>query len=341
MRIASLLSSATEMLCALGLESSLVAVSHECDFPPTVADRPRLTRSRIAASASSQEIDRQVRDLMACGAPLYEIDTERLAACQPDLIVTQAQCDVCAVRYADVVAAVSSLPSLARTTVLALNPQSLTDVVCDLERLGQATGTVAAARQLQAAWQARITTVEQATADLTVASRPRVAMIEWLEPLMLSGNWVPEIVTLAGGRHELTTAGRHSPYVAWEKLVAYDPQAVVVIPCGFDLPRTLASSHVLKELPGWHDLSAVRAGRVHAVDGNAYFNRSGPRLIDSLEILAHLLHPDRVAEPAGLYGQRLWRRSRSHQGGSAPRFAHQMGQLRYDQWLHRQPHGVG
>jgi iron complex transport system substrate-binding protein len=308
MRIASLLSSATEMLCALGLESSLVAVSHECDFPPSVTTRPRVTRSRVAADASSQEIDRQVHDLMASGAPLYEIDTERLAACRPDLIVTQAQCDVCAVRYEDVLAAVASHASLVGTTVLALNPQSLADVISDLERLGDATGTSAAARRLQAAWQARIEAIERATADLVAATRPRVAMIEWLEPLMLSGNWVPEMVALAGGRHELTNAGRHSPYVAWQAVLDYDPQSIVVVPCGFDLTRTLSCWQILTTLPGWHELSAVRAGRLHAVDGNAYFNRSGPRLIDSLEILGHLLHPDRVSEPAARFGDLPWAR---------------------------------
>jgi len=306
MKIASLLSSGTEMLCALGLESSLVAISHECDFPPSVAALPRITRSRIAAMASSVEIDEQVRSLLSSGAPLYEIDTERLAACQPDLIVTQAQCDVCAVRYADVLAAVASRPSLARTEVLALNPQSLGDIVGDLERLGQATATVTTAQRLQTAWQARIAAVERATANLDATARPRVAMIEWLEPLMLSGNWVPEIVVLAGGRHDLTTAGRHSPYVEWEELLAYDPQAIVVVPCGFDLARTLACWKVLTVLPGWQELSAVRAGRVFAVDGNAYFNRPGVRLVDSLEILAHLLHRDRVGEPARFSGARPW-----------------------------------
>ncbi|HEX4144892.1 MAG TPA: cobalamin-binding protein [Pirellulales bacterium] len=308
MKIASLLSSAAEMLCALGLESSLVAISHECDFPPSVTARPRVTRSRIAATASSQEIDEQVRGLMASGAPLYEIDTDRLAACRPDLIVTQAQCDVCAVRYADVLAAVASRPALAGTQVLALNPQSLADVAADLVHLGQATGTVAAARRLQTQWRARIAAVEQAMADLDAAARPRVAMVEWLEPLMLSGNWVPEIVALAGGRHDLTTAGRHSPYVAWDALLAYDPQAIVVVPCGFALARTLSCWQVLTTLPGWRQLSAVQAGRVHAVDGNAYFNRPGMRLVESLEILAHLLHPDRVGEPAALQGERPWQR---------------------------------
>ncbi|HEY1784816.1 MAG TPA: ABC transporter substrate-binding protein, partial [Pirellulales bacterium] len=203
---------------------------------------------------------------------------------------------------------VASQPSLAAARVLALNPQSLTDVVSDLDRLGEATGTVETAQRLQTAWRARIAAVQRATADLNAAERPRVAMVEWLEPLMLSGNWVPEIVALAGGRHDLTAAGRHSPYVEWEELLDYDPQAIVVVPCGFDLARTLGCWQRLTELPGWQGLSAVRAGRVHAVDGNAYFNRPGARLIDSLEILAHLLHPDRVDEPAELHGARPWAR---------------------------------
>ena len=190
--------------------------------------------------------------------------------------------------------------------MLALNPQSL-------DRRHLPTLSAWATPRTPSPWpggckqrgKSRIAAVERATADLALAVRPRVAMIEWLEPLMLSGNWVPEIVALAGGRHELTTAGRHSPYVAWEEVLAYDPQVIVVVPCGFDLPRTLSCWQVLTALPGWQELSAVRAGRVHAVDGNAYFNRSGPRLIDSLEILAHLLHPDRVGEPAALHGDAL------------------------------------
>ncbi len=241
---------------------------------------------------------------MAAGAPLYEIDTDLLVASQPDLIVTQAQCDVCAVRYADVLATVAGQPSLARTSVLALNPQSLGDVIADLQRLGDATAATAAARRVQAAWQTRIAAVQGATADLSPSDRPRVALIEWTEPLMLSGNWVPEIVTMAGGRHELTMAGEHSPYVAWEKLFSYDPQVIVVVPCGFNLSRALACSKALTDSSGWRDLSAVRSGRVYAVDGNAYFNRSGPRLIDSLELLAHLMHPDRAGEPAAMIGAR-------------------------------------
>ncbi len=244
MKIASLLSSATEMLTALGLESSLVAISHECDYPPSVVGLPCATRSHILATASSAEIDRQVRSLMAEGAALYEIDTDLLATLDPDLIVTQAQCDVCAVRYADVLAAVASRPSLAGTTILALNPQSLTDVIEDIQRLGAATGTVAVAHQLQMAWLARIAAVRGATADVDPQARTRVAMVEWIEPLMLSGNWVPEIVALAGGRHDLTVAGQYSPYVKWDDLLAYDPEVIVIVPCGFDLRGPfLAGSH--------------------------------------------------------------------------------------------------
>ncbi|HTU24014.1 MAG TPA: cobalamin-binding protein [Pirellulales bacterium] len=308
MRIASLISSGTELVCELGLEESLVAVSHECDYPPSILGRPRVTRSRIASQASSREIDDQVRSLSASGDSLYEIDVEALVACRPDLIVTQAQCDVCAVRYADVLAAVADHPLLAKSNVLALNPQSLADVADDLDRLGEATGAPVAAERVQAAWRARLAQVEHALADLAASARPRVAMIEWLEPLMLSGNWVPEMVGLAGGRHDLTTPGEHSPYVAWDELLAYDPQAIIVVPCGFDLPRIVSDWKVLTAAPGWRGLSAVRAGRLFAVDGNALFNRPGPRLIDSVEVLAHLLHPQRVPDPAGQRGARLWAR---------------------------------
>ena len=296
MKIASLLSSATEMLSAwfgvvAGRNQPRMRLSAVGSW---AAAR---TRSHILATASSAEIDRQVRSLMAEGAALYEIDTDLLTTLDPDLIVTQAQCDVCAVRYADVLAAVASRPSLAGTTILALNPRSLADVMGDIQRLGAATGTVAVAHQLLTAWLARIAAVRGATADVDPQARTRVAMVEWIEPLMMSGNWVPEIVALAGGRHDLTVAGQYSPYVKWEDLLAYDPEVIVIVPCGFDLARTVSCWQSLAALAGWQKISAVRAGRIFAVDGNAYFNRPGIRLIDSLELLAHLVHPDRVAEP--------------------------------------------
>ncbi len=307
MRIASLISSATEILFSLALDENIVAVSHECDYPPRAADKPRVTRCHVDAAASSREIDRQVRALAEKSTALYELDIDRLSALRPDLIVTQAQCDVCAVRYADVLEAVASRPALAQARIIALNPQSLGDVLADVETLGIATGAALPAANLKTQLAARIETVRSATADVPADRRPRVALVEWLDPLMLSGNWVPEMVQLAGGRHDLTHSGRHSSYVSWHDLAAYDPQVMLVLPCGFDLDRTLREWRILKQQPGWAGLSAVQNGRVLAIDGNAYFNRSGPRLVDSLEILGHLVHPDRLAAPAHLIAERCWR----------------------------------
>ncbi len=300
MRIASLLSSSTEMLYALGLGDRVVAVSHECDSPAEVRSKPRVTRTTIAADAPSGQIDEQVRQLTQQGLPLYEIDVPLLAELRPDLIVTQAQCDVCAVRYADVLEAVRSTPALQLARVVALNPQSLEDVLADMLRLGEATGAVATAEACVQQFRQRVAAVERRTLPVTQEQRPRVACIEWIEPLMIAGNWMPQLIELAGGRQSLAEGGRHSGYVSWHDLRRFDPQVIVVGPCGFDLRRTLVEAPQLFHLEGWSTLSAVREGRVYAVDGNAYFNRSGPRLVDSLEILAHLIHPRLFAAPEWL-----------------------------------------
>jgi len=296
-RIASLLASATEMLYAMGLGDRVVAVSHECDWPPEVVGKPRVTRTAIDDSQSSRAIDEQVQTLAKQGAALYEVDEARLVEVRPDLIATQAQCDVCAVRYEDVVEAVSRHAALRDTAVFALNPMSLDDILTDIKRLGQACGAEQVAAKYRAGLIERRDRVARRAAEIPTEERPRAALIEWIEPLMLSGNWMPELVEMAGGRHGLTEPGAHSPYVNWQTLAEYDPQVIVIMPCGFALQRTIEESERLPEQPGWHELSAVRSGRVFAADGNAYFNRSGPRIVDSLEILAHLLHPRRFAPP--------------------------------------------
>jgi iron complex transport system substrate-binding protein len=297
-RIASLISSATEMLYALGLGDRVVAVSHECDYPAAVRTRPRATRTTIAPEASSGQIDEQVRRLIEQGRPLYEIDRALLTELRPDLIVTQAQCDVCAVRYADVLDAVRDTPELKHAQVVALNPQSLEDVLADLVRLGEAAGCPEAAAACVMQLRQRVAAVECRTLPLTPEQRPRVACIEWISPLMIAGNWMPQLIELAGGQQSLAQAGRHSGYISWNVVRQFDPQVIVVSPCGFDLPRTLAEIPPLSRLDGWNDLSAVREGRVFALDGNAYFNRSGPRLVDSLQLLAHALHPELFKPPA-------------------------------------------
>src|SRR5262245_42911132 len=214
-RIASLLASGTEILYALGLGDCVVAVSHECDYPLDAARKPRVTRTLVHAAGSSRQIDDQVRGMSAGGAALYEIDAAQLAALRPDLIVTQAQCDVCAVRYADVVSAVETMPELRGTQVVALNPQTYGDIFEDVRRVGQAAGCPAAAERLVAALKARVAAVGERTAKLPASQRPRVVGLEWLDPIMVAGNWMPEMIAMAGGACRLTEAGCHSPYVPW------------------------------------------------------------------------------------------------------------------------------
>ena len=308
-RIASLLASATEILYGLGLGDRVVAVSHECDFPAEVRDKPRATFTNIAVGAPSGQIDVEVRELLAAGSPLYEIDVAQLTALRPDLIVTQAQCDVCAVKYDDVLTVVRTTPALESTRVVALNPQCLDDVFEDIERVGQAVNRVAEARDYVARLRDRVEVVRARTAAIPRDQRPRVLCIEWLEPLMAAANWMPDLIDLAGGVQSLTTSGRHSTYSTWDALREFDPEVIVVMPCGFDLARTIEESRILADLPGWRDVTAVRRGRVYAVDGNAYFNRSGPRLVDSLEILARLVHPRLFGRSDSTIGEdSVWRR---------------------------------
>lgn len=210
------------------------------------------------------------------------------------MIITQAQCDVCAVRYDDVRQLVATTPALRDAHIVTLLPASLTEILADIVRVGEACGAVAQAAQFCRSLQDRIEHVRQA-----VQGRPRVraACIEWIEPLMLAANWTPELITIAGGDAGLVRAGEHSSYASWDELHQYDPEVLFISPCGFDLPRSLREARRLTELTGWSGLSAVRAGRVYVIDGNAYLNRSGPRIVDSLEIMAHALHPDVVATP--------------------------------------------
>ena len=240
LRIVSLISSATEMLYALGLGNQVVAVSHECDWPPEIAGKPRATISNIDTGRPSSEIDQQVKQKLAAGEPLYGIDADLIASLRPDLIVTQAQCDVCAVRLDDVRAMIATRPELQATKLVSLQPNRLGDIFQDLLRLGDATGQAAAAERFVAKLKARVDRVQQRVAgELQSQARRRVAIIEWTEPLMLAANWTPELVAIAGGDCPLTIAGEHSGYHAWPAVAAFDPEVIVVAPCGFDLPRSI------------------------------------------------------------------------------------------------------
>ena len=297
MRIASLVPSSTEMLFALGLGDQVVAVTHECDWPPEAASIPHLTRTVIPEGLSAAEIDRAVRETVGAGRPLYELDAERLAELDPELIVTQAVCDVCAVSYDDVVAVAATLPSKPR--VISLDPMTLAEVLDDMRRLGDAAGATAESQLLREQARRRIDAVTQAVAG---APRPRVAAIEWLDPAFIAGHWVPEMIRLAGGEDVLGTAGERSRTAEWEEIAAARPEVMVVMPCGYDAERSAVEAESFK-----HRLTAVGAQQTVAVDASAYFSRPGPRLVEGVELLGHILHSDRV--PAPSYAERVVVRS--------------------------------
>ncbi len=308
-RIVSLLSSATEIVCALGLERSLLAVSHECDFPPSIANKPRATVSHIDSSRPSEEIDFEVKRRIREGLPLYGVDESLLRDIAPDLIVTQAQCDVCAIQYDDVLRIVSDSPELSHSKILALSPLSLADILQDVIRVGEAVGAPERAREYAAALDRRVQDVASLNRALDIVRRPRVVCIEWVSPLMTAGNWTPELIDLAGGISGLAKAHEHSQYVSWQQIAEFDPEVLLIAPCGFDLQRSEQEAGSLPSLPGWKAVAAVQAGRVFVVDGNALLNRSGPRIVDSLELVAHLLHPAHFPKPGGFLAEQVaWSR---------------------------------
>jgi iron complex transport system substrate-binding protein len=287
-RIASLIASATEIVAALGAGGRLVARSHECDFPPGVATLPAVTAPKLDIAKPSGDIDRQVKALLEQALSVYRVDAERLRALRPDVIVTQTQCEVCAVSQSDVEAALAAWTG-ARPRIVALAPNALADVFTDIQHVADAIGMPERGRDVVSRMHARIDAVAAKTAALP--ARPGVAAIEWIEPLMAAGNWVPELVALAGGDNLFGSAGRHSPWMEWRDLVAADPDVILILPCGFDIARGTREMAALTARPEWSRLRAVRRDRVFVLDGNQYFNRPGPRLADSLEILAELLHP--------------------------------------------------
>ena len=291
-RVVSLLPSATEIVCALGAADALVGVSHECDFPPEVRGRPVLTRARVAVGGASGAIDRAVRDALRDALAIYEVDAERLAALAPDVIVTQDLCEVCAVSLDDVRAAVGRLAGRDRATIVSLRPTRLSHVLDDLERVAEALGVPDRGRAVRATLQARLDAAAVPAAG--AAARPRVVTIEWLDPLMLGGTWMPELVALAGGTPVGAAAGAPAPTVTADALRALRPDVVLIKPCGFPLARALAERAALDRVAA----AVGSRARVYATDGSAFFNRPGPRLAESLEILAACVHPDRFGDLA-------------------------------------------
>lgn len=288
-RVVSLLPSATEIVYALGLGEHLVARSHECDFPPVVKTLPACTSPKINPAAPSKEINQQVESLLQRGLSIYNVDAERLRELKPDVILTQTQCDVCAVSEKEVANAVANWVGQ-RPQIISLAPQRLADVWTDIQRVAAALGVAEQGRPVVKALKNRLVDIIEKTCVLK--HRPSVACLEWLDPLMAAGNWVPELVELAGGLNLFGDAGKHSPWLNWEAVREHDPEIIVVMPCGFDLARTRQEIAALTNRPDWAKLRAVKKGRVFLTDGNQFFNRPGPRLVESLEILAELFHPD-------------------------------------------------
>ncbi|HKA88685.1 MAG TPA: cobalamin-binding protein [Haliangiales bacterium] len=298
MNIVSLIASATEIVSALGFEGDLVGRSHECDYPPGVARLPAVTEPKFPTDGTSYAIDQRVKAILQEGLSVYRVHADALAALRPDVIVTQDQCRVCAVSLDDVEGALCAFVGT-RPRVVSLQPDCLADVWADIRRVAAALGARERGEALVASLQARMAAVVEAARPLP---RVSVATIEWIDPLMAAGNWMPELIDMAGGTSLFGEAGKHSPWMTFDALAAADPDVIFVSPCGFDLARTRAEMPALARTPGWSELRAVRGGRVVLADGNQYFNRPGPRLAESLEILAEALHPTLA------YGHSGWER---------------------------------
>ncbi len=288
MKIVSLLPSATEIVYALGLGDSLAAVTHECDYPPEAKRKPVITRSILPSGLGSGEIDEAVRGQLDQSHSLYAIDRALLAEIQPDLILTQQLCDVCAVSYNDVLGAVRSLPPPG-PRVLNLEPNSVSDVLDTIRLVGLAASREAEADEVLAGLRGRIEAVRERAGQ--AQTRPRTVLLEWIEPLFGGGHWDPELVELAGGVDAVGRLHQPSTQVPWEAIRDFAPQVLVIAQCGFGVARSAQDMPTLEALPGYADLPAVREGRVYVVNGSDYFSRPGPRLVDSLELLASLLHP--------------------------------------------------
>lgn len=288
-RIVSLLPSATEIVCALGFENQMVGRSHECDYPAPVARLPVLTEPKFDPEGSSAEVNQRVTTILADALSVYRVDAEKLRSLEPDVIVTQSQCDVCAVSMREVEEAVAQWLG-AQPKIVSLAPYGLDDVFTDMQRVADGLDAPERGSELVNRLLERMVSIEGSAK--TASARPRIAIIEWIEPLMAAGNWMPELVAMAGGTNLFGEAGAHSPWMKFEELVAKDPDVIMVAPCGFNMERSAAELPTLQKRPEWANLKAVREGQVFLADGNQYFNRPGPRIVESLEILAEILHPE-------------------------------------------------
>ncbi len=288
-RIVSLLPSATEIVCALGFEQDLVGRSHECDFPPSVTRLPPLTEPKFRPEGTSAQIDRDVKRIVAEALAVYRVDADKLRALRPDVIVTQSQCEVCAVNESDVQDAVTDWIG-APPKIVSLKPYALRDLFNDMQYVADALD--AHQRGVDLIQRLRTRMADIAAKAQRTKPRPSLATIEWLDPMMAAANWMPELIEQAGGVNLFGKSGEHSPKMTFDDFVAKDPDAILISPCGFPIARTLEETDTLTQLEGWAALRAVRDGRVFVADGNQYFNRPGPRIVESLEILAEIIHPE-------------------------------------------------
>ena len=289
MKIVSLLPSTTEIICALDLEENLVAVTHECDYPPAVVGKPRITRSAMDHGRStSAEIDKHISGALHRGSSIYHLDQELLERLAPELILTQERCDVCAVSYQQVMRSVRIAESNA--VIASLDPNTVEDILNTILQVGHLTARERQAAVVVARLRGRIQRVAAAVSE--ARQRPRVLCLEWLDPVMVGGHWVPGMVSVAGGTDDLGKSGEASFHISWEQVVAYQSEVVVLMPCGFHLRENMAEFRRTTLPLAWEQLPAVREGQVFAVDGSSYFNRPGPRVVDGLEVLAQILHPN-------------------------------------------------
>ncbi len=287
-RIVTMIASATEIVCALGCEADLVARSHECDFPKSVLCLPVCTAPRFDVHGSSLEIDQRVKALVGDATSIYRVDADMLRELRPDVIVTQSHCEVCAVSEKDVEQAMCAWLGN-KPRIVSLAPNNLADVWQSIRNVADALGVSSTGAALVQQLERR---VEAIAAKARSQNRPTVACLEWVDPLMAAGNWVPELVELAGGQNLFGAAGQHSPWMTWEQLGERDPEIIVALPCGFNLATTRSEMAALKAHAAWRGLKAVRDRRVVVTDGNQFFNRPGPRLVESLEILTEIFHPE-------------------------------------------------
>jgi len=291
-RVISLLPSATEIAAALGFADHLVGRSHECDFPPGVEDLPVCSSTKVPVDGTSYEIDKRVKQIVADGLSVYRVDVDLLRDLQPDLILTQTQCAVCAVTPRDLDEALCSWVG-AQPHILSLEPNNLDDVWNDIRGIGEALGVPQRADELLSSLGQRLAAIREKSSAIRL--RPSVVTLEWIRPLMAGGNWMPELIEIAGGRSLLAQAGEHSSWLEWSNLIEAGPDVILLVPCGFRISQTIADLDLLTQNPAWPKLRAVQRGQVYLIDGHHFFNRPGPRLVESAEIVAEILHPDRFS----------------------------------------------